>query len=1153
MNREEGVGEEPALVIRGEEAGTIYIMANGDPTTDYRLPNTQHLTPNTPFSLRLFGAFEARADGQPLPALRTVKGKYLLALLALRAGQDVSRQWLAENLWPDSEAPSDSLRQALSDLRAKMGTQAVRLETPAKSTLRLNCENAEIDALAFDKAIKRGDAEGLRQAVAWYRGDLLEGASEVWILGEREARRQAYLKALETLAAYAHVDGDLQGEIAYLRRALACDPCREAATRNVMEALAKAGEPQAALETYHRLRQRLLDEGNIAPEATTQAAYGHIRQQAIKAQNQAKSGIEKSQDVSAAFAPKEGVHSSAPSSFEALPFASMGNMPVALTSLIGRDDLLREVKARLLTHRLVTLAGTGGVGKTRLAIQAARELQESPLALPAPLSMNLPDCPNTQHPTPNTQQRHFQESFEDGIWFADLSTVTASAPVVQHIAALFQIRAEPGISLAQALNMALQSRRMLLVLDNCETCLQECATTAQELLRACPYLHLLATSRQRLGLISESVFAVEPLAVLADDSPEMIGSDFAADFAASANSPAAQLFTTRAQSVSNHFALTPQNVSAVAEICRRLDGLPLALELAASLIEMLTPQEIVTHLNQRFDMLTDTPSTRPRRHQSLRAVIASSVDLLTEPERALLRRLSVFTGGWTLEAAQQINDERGMMNDELKSHSSLITHHSSFGLLRSLVAKSLVVAEEANGQMRYRMLETIGEYAREMLAEAGEEEAMRVRHLDWMTQVAQQAERELTGPGQSVWLERLEAETGNLRYALDWAETQADCRRRGLLLANALGRWWQIRGYFTEGRERLRRLLDAPETQEFDACRANGWNWFALLSVFACELAEAETACDEALEIWKALNGEPLKVHNVSATINYQLSTINCAGNGAAGALGIRGIIAANKGDYEGAQQWYRQSLEGARAAGDRAGEAGTLGYLGINAVNQGYYEEAKQYYEASLRLRREMNDTWGIAASLNNLGQLARKNRQPELARNLLTEALMLRRQLRDRRNMGITLNILGLIAWEQGDQRNAAAYFLEATELFAQLGDRRNLAYALESWARMAVSTNEPELAVQFYEGAQRLRQEIKSPLHLKEQSELERLLYGVRTTVEEARKQAAQQQEESRTLEQTLTEARAFGLTITGNSPAPNRSEIKFAEQEYNANHQ
>ena len=243
-------------------------------------------------------------------------------------------------------------------------------------------------------------------------------------------------------------------------------------------------------------------------------------------------------------------------------------------------------------------------------------------------------------------------------------------------------------------------------------------------------------------------------------------SDFATDFAANASSPAAQLFVARAQSVSNHFALMPHNAPAVAEICRRLDGLPLALELAASLIEMLTPQEIVTHLSQRFDMLNDTPPIRPPRHQSLRAVIASSVDLLTESERALLRRLSVFVGGWTLEAAQALYEEKGESRKENVEASGVSPFpYLLFPSLRSLVAKSLVVAEETNGQMRYRMLETIGEYAGEMLAEAGEAGAIRVRHLEWMTQVAQQAEKELTGPGQS-------------RGWNDWKRKPATCALR---------------------------------------------------------------------------------------------------------------------------------------------------------------------------------------------------------------------------------------------------------------------------------------------------------------------------------------------------------------------------------------
>ncbi len=909
---------------------------------------------------------------------------------------------------------------------------------------------------------------------------MLEGVGEVWVLPERETRRQAYLKALETLAAQSHVDGDMQAEIAYLRRTLASDPCRETAARNVMTALEKAGEPQAALDVYHLLRQRLQEDGNAIPKSETRALYQRILKRGNGIAKNGKAGKPPALNAASTPAPEWLIHSSS--------LADGGNMPLALTPLIGRDMLLREIETRVLTHPLVTLAGTGGVGKTRLATQAAQELKAT---------------------------------FDEGVWFVDLSAAVPPAQVAQEIARVFGIRTETGNNVGEVISGALRPRHLLLVLDNCETCLQAAASMAQELLRACPHLRLLATSRERLGLSGEFVVSVKPLEI-----PSVVSQELAEKYLLSLrNVPSVRLFVERGQAARDDFALTADNAPFVAEICRRLDGLPLALELAGPLLQLLTPQEIVAKLNQRFALLTEEGGLRPTRHQSLHAVIASSVDLLPEPERILLRRLSVFVGGWTLDAAEAIaKDEGGRMKDEEREQgtgnreqfssipntqhpipvSSFILHPSAFASLRSLVAKSLVVAEEWNGQMRYRMLESIREFAAKMLIEAGETAALRVRHLEWMLHTARQAEPELTGARQAVWLERLEVETGNLRHALDWAEHDPQSRGQGLELANALGRYWQIRGHFAEGRERLSRLLDAPETRKLTGLRANALNWLALLSVFVGDLEGAETACRAGLTLWEQ-QGE---------------------GRGAAGSLGILGIIAANRGDYGSAEKWYRQALEGARSVGDQHGEAGTLGYLGINAVNQGYYEEARQCYEASLRLRRALNDVWGIAACLNNLGQLARKNGELQRARELLSESLILRRELRDRRNVGITLNVLALLAWEQNNLQEASACLLEATDLFDQLGDRRSLAYALEAWARIAARSGEAERARGLYKAAKHLREKIGSPLPPAEQTELERCFLPA-PSAGNVDNEIPRNHQEPWTLERALAEARAIGM--------------------------
>ncbi len=955
--------------------------------------------------INLFGPFNAFVDSQPLPPLRSVKGQHLLALLVLRGGQAVERAWLAQTLWPDSDIVNAqaSLRQCLADLKRALGAQAASLQSPARATLRLDLAGADIDVLAFDKAIQQGKPDTLDRAVALYRGELLEGVGEAWARGEREVRRQAFLKALEALAAYAHADGDTAQEVDWLRQAVICDPMREASVRALMHTLDRAGETQAAQDVYQTLRLLLHTQHNALPNAQTQAIYAELR---ARAKQQARQ-----------MGAKLAIGQAAPLAIEASPAVreiwatarSTGNMPLPLSSLIGRYDALRAVKTQILLHRLVTLTGTGGVGKTRLATESANDLAGD---------------------------------FSGGAWFVDLSVFAPSTGVealAQEIARLLTLARRPEQSWRNALAEGLRERSVLLLLDNCETLLDVCGTLIGELRAACTRVHFLATSRQRLGLSSEIVLPTLPL-----DCPD---TQAAGLLPAASHAPAVEMFLERAQALRPDFAPDGDGLKAVGEICCRLDGLPLALELTAPLVEFLSPRDIALRLQDSVALLNERDPVRPPRHQSLRAVIESSVSLLHEEERALLNRLSVFVGGWTLDAAQAICEEKGD--------------------LRSLVSKSLVVAEERNGQMRYRLLEPIREYARERLRAAGGEADTQARHLEHYTTVARLAESQLTGPQQLAWLEKLETENGNLGQALAYAETHSDSSMRGLLLASALGRYWQIRGHFAEGNVHLTRLLDMPAAQEASAVRANALNWSALLRVFQGDLSGARQMCEQAYALWQGLEDE----------------------RGAAGSLGILGIVAANQGDMDQARAYYGQSLERARGVEDWQGVAGTLGYLGIVAANQGYYQEARDCYEGSLQIRRQMQDKWGIAASLNNLGQLARKIGELEHARELLAQTLTLRRELRDRRSVGITLNVLAMIAWQQGDNVTAGEYIGEALGLFAALNDRRSVAYGLEMAARLAASHAEWKRAARLIGAARELRMQVASPLPPLEQQELER----------------------------------------------------------------
>jgi DNA-binding SARP family transcriptional activator len=414
--------------------------------------------------IQLFGALAVQVAGQPVSGLSIRKAHWVLALLVLRAGKEVQRAGLAETLWPEAAVYEgdlvkglDSLRQSVAHLRKSLGPEAGRLRTPTPRTLLLNLAGAEVDVLAFDKLVQRSeDRAALEEAVLLYAGPLLDGCTEAWILEEREKRRQAYLAALETLATRALAGEDLRQATDYLRRAVMADPARESVQRTLMQALAKAGDFAAVTEAYGQLRDHLHRELNARPSMETTALYRQIQEEGHR-QVQAKS---------------------VPNNLPAAATPPPRHIPRPLTNLIGREEDMREVKARLLSSRLVMLTGAGGVGKTRLAMQVADEVVEE---------------------------------FADGAWFVDLGDLSVPTLVPQAVALVLRIKEEPGRPLTDTLTDHLQNRSLLLVLDNCEHLIEACANLADTLLRACPHLVILATSRQAFGLTGEVVWRVPSL------------------------------------------------------------------------------------------------------------------------------------------------------------------------------------------------------------------------------------------------------------------------------------------------------------------------------------------------------------------------------------------------------------------------------------------------------------------------------------------------------------------------------------------------------------------------------------------------------------------------------------------------------------------
>jgi non-specific serine/threonine protein kinase len=692
------------------------------------------------------------------------------------------------------------------------------------------------------------------------------------------------------------------------------------------------------------------------------------------------------------------------------------NLPAEVTSFVGREKEIHEVRRLLSRTRLLTLTGSGGTGKTRLALRAASEA--------------LGD-------------------FSNGAWLVDLAPLSDPDLVPQSVASILGVREEPGVPLTRRIADALLYKNLLLILDNCEHLIDAAANLAEVLLHACPDVKLLVTSREALGIPGETAYQVPSLSLPPGDTQAPRQAEVALQ------SEAVRLFVDRAASIRPGFALTDANAEAVIQICRRLDGLPLALELAAACVRTLGVEQIAARLDDRFHLLTGGSRTALPRQQTLQGMIDWSWDLLSVEEKLLFRHLAVFVGGWTLEAAEFV------CASWQASDPSQTASQDVLELLTHLVDKSLVVAEEHSGVARYRMLETIRQYAREKLLEAGEAEVrgVRGRHLEFFLELAESAEPALRGEEQLAWLARLELEHDNLRAGLKWASSaasSADSPHLELRLAGALARFWYLHGYWGEGRTWLRQALVAPlpelAPQDLRQARALalaglGWlmdengediplyqesltlyrglsdRWgmaFALRGLGAGllrqgELDQALVHLHEALDLFRALP-DPWGV----ALTQFSL-----------------GWLMVYKDDVEPARAAWSESLEAFRQTGDRWGIAVAMGALSYAARRRGDYARAVALSEASLGYFREVADKAGIATSLSRLGSVAFQRGDYRQAISLIEEGIPLQRELGEQTGLADDFALLGLIAATQGEYDRARAWLEQSLALAQEIGD--------------------------------------------------------------------------------------------------------------------
>jgi non-specific serine/threonine protein kinase len=666
--------------------------------------------------------------------------------------------------------------------------------------------------------------------------------------------------------------------------------------------------------------------------------------------------------------------------------------------------------------------------------------------------------------------------------------VREGALVAQAVASALGLPEEAPRSPIETVTAALADRRALLILDNCEHLIGACAELVGTLVRACPQLRVLATSRERLDIPGESTYRVPSLA-LPDEEERTVGR--------LAGFEAVRLFVERARLVEPGFALTEGNAPAVAELCRRLDGLPLALELAAARVRLLSVEQIVARLNDRFRLLTGGGRTASARQQTLRAALDWSHDLLSAPERALLRRLSVFTGGFTLEAVEAVCAGAGLEGAQV------------LDLLAQLVDKSLVIVETAVPSARYRLLETIWEYCRERAIEADEVAWLRERHRAWFLGLAEEAERRARGAEQVAWLDRLEAEYDNLQTALGWRD-QDDAPR--LRLAAALWRFWEVRGRVREGRAWLEGIL-GETGQAPPAARARALNAAGNLARDLGDYARAAEHHAEALRLRRALGdtrGIAGSLNNLG-TIDHDrgrypaaagrfaeaLPVWREAGDPEGLALSLNNLGRARRfqGDFAGAAALARESLDLLQALGNAWRASQALNSLANGAHYQGDLAGARPLYEESLRLRRQVGDRHGIAMSTNSLALLSGLAGDLGTARRLAEEGLALRRDLGDRRGIGGSLWTLARLALWARDLEGAAHLARESLAIRAQLEDRLGIVTCLEALAEVALQAAGPDRAARLLGAAVAERRALGAPLPPVERDGHERLLGALR----------------------------------------------------------
>jgi predicted ATPase/DNA-binding SARP family transcriptional activator len=911
--------------------------------------------------IALLGQFAVLHDGSRLSIL-TRNAQSLFAYLLLNAGKAQRRERLAGILWPDSSEDNarSNLRHELWRLRKALKPAGDSYFIIDDLTIAFNPQSEHcLDVHRLESAAhEASSADDLMEALSVYHGELLPGFYDEWVFVERQRLHALFEAQMRRLLEILQVEGRWVEVLEWGMRWIGVGQWPEPAYRALMTAYANSGDISKAVLTYERFSQGLQEEIGTKPSEQTQALYKRI-----------KSGWK-------ANAPSQGEHTATSSMAKSPPAAPLprprrSNLPRSLTSFIGREKEIQQVEHLILGSRLVTITGPGGMGKTRLSIQASEVLWTE---------------------------------FLDGVWWVELASLSliptadnhdgsqealsGADAVAQAIVKSLRIPDTPGLALLDGLVEHLYDKKLLLVLDNCEHLIAACAVLVERLLSDCPQVRILTTSREPLGVPGEKAWYLSSLSL------PVAGA--AAEFSSIVQSEAVCLFIERTADLLPGYQPGEAELQTIAQICLRLDGIPLAIELAAARMSLLSAREIAARLDSRFNLLTAGHRTALPRHQTLQAAIEWSYALLNALEQLLFRRLSVFAGSFTLEAAEAVCAGEDIQRQDVLT------------LLGRLVDKSLLNVDpslkDADLATRYRFLDTISSFGHLKLEEAGETSLIRSRHAAYYIHLVKTAEPELLSKNQMVWHHLLRMENDNLRAAIHWS-SESGQPENALRYVGALMWFWFRNGSNREGRDLVLKALEAPSGIQYKQERARALNTAGFLLCLLGDTISARRYLEEALSILRTSSDKI----NLAWSLQYlglvfsQEKEYNLADKAFQEGLAImqeigtantpsflffHGDVDLQKGNRSRAEKSYKESVHVFQALNNKGFAAYPLRRLGYMALEQNDLTHATKYFMESLQLNHESDDLPGMTASLVSLTALAVHLELPFVAARLLGAA---------------------------------------------------------------------------------------------------------------------------------------------------------------------